>query len=99
MFRIATPLREEDSTSGSYINFDRRQETSGAAFPTVNLPFTPTFLRETRRNLAGFIGSVALALCIGPRMLAVCMRVGLFRDVVPAVVVLLRDQKSGFLED
>lgn len=65
----------------------------------VNLPFTLTFLREPRRNLAGTIGFVALALCIGLRMLAACMRVGLFRDVVPAVVVLLRDHKSGCLED
>lgn len=91
---ISKVIREGASTNEGWIGFDRRQETTGAAFPTVNLPTTGVFLNEPRRNLEGSIGFGALASCINSRLFTACTRVGLFRDVVPAVVVLLRETNN-----
>lgn len=90
---------KEYLTNEDWIDIDSRQVATGAAFPMVNLLITPVCLNDPKYNLEGPIGFSVLALCINSRLLTACMRVGLFRDVVPAVVESLGDKQSGCLED
>ena len=93
------PFAREDSTSEDWIDFDSKQETNGAVFLTVILPITPACLNEPKYNLEGPIGFGVLALCISSRLMAACIRVGLIRDVLPAVVVSMRDKQSDCLDN
>jgi hypothetical protein len=85
--------------SGDWINFDSRQHTTGAVFPPVDLPITPACLNEPKYNLEGPIGFGVLALCISSRLMAACIRAGLIRDVLPAVVASMRDKQSDCLDN
>lgn len=85
--------------SEDWINFDSKQETNCAVFPTVALRITPACLNEPKDNLRERVSFGVFVLCISSRLLAACIRAGLIRDVVPAVVVSLRDKQSAFLDN